>query len=205
MSGLAEKLAALDMSVLSWVSFFIRFLLPILGVIILERCVRSLLREKYESEEWGQLILPNNARIPLNHWENIIGRSAASDVLMDYPTVSRSHSALIRNDKGEWTLYDLESKGGVELNGRRIVESAPIKSGDVVSLAGVELVFVSMSRENERQQAKSRRKPGRIVRQGRTLAVLTELQILLAVQLCIAAGDELTLTIPAAFAGLGEE
>ena len=33
---------------------------------------------------------------------------------------SRQHAALCRNEEGEWTLYDLDSKGGVLLNGEKV-------------------------------------------------------------------------------------
>jgi hypothetical protein len=137
----------------------VRFLIPLLALVVLERCVRSLLREKYDGEEWGCLLLPNGGRITLFHWENIIGRSRATDALLDYPTVSRNHAALIRDAQGSWRIYDLKSKTGVSVNGREIVESVPVQSGDVISLGGVEMTFVAISKRKEREQALRRHKP----------------------------------------------
>ena len=85
----------------------VRFLIPLLALVVLERCVRSLLREKYDGEEWGCLLLPNGGRITLFHWENIIGRSRATDALLDYPTVSRNHAALIRDAQGSWRISSM--------------------------------------------------------------------------------------------------
>jgi cell division protein FtsW len=196
---LSEFMSGFSGDILSWCSLLIRFLLPILAFIIVMRCIKSLLSEKHEGEEWGYLSLPNGSRMPLNHWENIIGRSKASDIFMDYPTLSRSHAAVIRDDKGRWTVYDLESKGGVYVNGTHVEGEMSIKSGDVITLAGVDLVFVPLTKQEERIQAESRRRPGRIIRPGGTLVFLTEFQVLMAAQLCIASIEDFHVAVPISF------
>ena len=75
-------------------------MLAALAVLILVRCVRSLISGSYENERWGFLSLPNGARMYLSHWENTIGRAKSSDVCIQYPTMSRSHAAIIRDDGG---------------------------------------------------------------------------------------------------------
>ena len=52
-------------------------LVAVLAVLIVWRCAASLLRGRTEEEHWGFVSLPNGAKLPLNHWENIIGRRAA--------------------------------------------------------------------------------------------------------------------------------
>ena len=185
-----------------YVTLIIRIILPLLAILILARCITSLLSEKYEGEEWGYLSLPNGSRINLAHWENIIGRAKASDVYMEYPTLSRTHAAVIRDDKGNWTVHDLESKAGITVNGKPVHSSAPIKSGDVILLGGIELVFMAMTKEEEIEQARWRQRPGRTIKPGLTLFLLTEFQILLGLQHCIAAGEELSIVIPISFAAL---
>ena len=113
---------------------FVRFLLPVLAGAILWRAVRSLLRAPHTPETWGQLSLPGGGSVPLTHWENILGRGKSADVRLNYPSVSRQHAALCRNEKGEWTLYDLDSKGGVLLNGEKVENSAPVRMGDKIGL-----------------------------------------------------------------------
>ena len=198
----AELMSGFSSEIFLYFTFIIRFMLPFLAAIILSRCIRSLLSEKYESEEWGYLSLPNGARIGLSHWENIIGRAKASDVFMEYPTLSRTHAAVIRDARGQWSVYDLASKGGVTVNGREVSGNAAIKSGDVIKLGGVELVFVAHSKTKEREQAQYRTRPGKVVRQWVTLVFLTEFQILLGIQLCISQGDSLTMATPLSFAAL---
>ena len=78
----------------------IRYLLPIFALLVLVRCGKSLLREKFEPEEWGILTMAGGIKYTLYHWENTIGRAKSSDVCINYPTVSRSHGAIIRDSGG---------------------------------------------------------------------------------------------------------
>lgn len=180
----------------------IRIILPILAVMILYRCVKSYFSEKQENEVWGYLTLPNGSRIELNHWENVIGRAKSSDVLLEYPTLSRSHAAFIRDDKANWTVYDLDSKGGILLNGEEVDYSASVKHGDVLSLAGVQMVFLAVSNEQERRQARARKRPGKTVKPGLTFMYLTEFQFLLAAELIMSPNIEDYMPVLISFTGL---
>ena len=197
MERIGEILYDID-GIFSYATMIVRFLLTALAIIIVVRCIRSLLREKSEPENWGFLILPNGARIYLKHWENIIGRAKSCDIHMEYPTISRSHAALMRDDKGNWRIYDVQSKSGVVLDGKMIQtgEGVPVSSGAVLELGGVELVFVSIDKESEYEQAAARTRPGRMYKQRTTLLFLTEFQLLLGLQLCIAKGNELSPALP---------
>ena len=196
-----EALAGLDGDLATYATMIIRFILPALAIIIVTRCARSLLREKSEEEIWGQLRLPNGTILDLNYWENVIGRAASSDVFMEYPTISRNHAALIRDDKGNWRVYDVESKTGVVVNGKKIEskDGVPVKSGDNIELGGVSLKFTAADNTDEYEQSVHRTRPGQFFKQRTTLIFLTEFQLLLGLQLCIAAGDALTLTLPICF------
>ena len=103
------------------------------------------------------LTLPNGAQEPLTNWENILGRGGNSDVILNYPVVSRQHAALIRREDDTWTAYDLGSKGGVTVNGRAVEKSAPVQYGDVIGLGGVETVLLPLSPEEKAQRRQRRR------------------------------------------------
>ena len=199
-----EVLSRIDDNALSYVTMIIRFILPTLAVVIVTRCIRSLIREKSEAENWGYLSLPNGSRIYLNHWENVIGRAKTSDVYMEYPTLSRTHAAVIRDAKGNWKVYDIESSTGVVVNGEKIrkLDGVPIKTGDIISFGGVQLVFISTDRTSEVEQAAKRTRPGRVFRQRTTLIFLTEFQVLLGLQLCIAKGEDMIANLPISFLAL---
>ena len=155
----------------------VRYLIPVLSLIVILRCMISLFREEASPEEWGKLILSGNVSVPLTHWENTIGRARSSDIRVDVPTVSRSHGALIRDDRGNWTVYDLSSRTGIEIDHRRVKQSAPIRSGQVITVGGLDMVFLPIGPEGEREQARARRYRYNPVSQGFTLFLLTLLQL----------------------------
>ncbi len=68
-----------------------------------------------------------------------IGRSVGNHIVLDDPQVSRQHAQL-RAVRGRYLLFDLNSKGGTFVNGVRIQQST-LQPQDVISLAGVPLVF----------------------------------------------------------------
>ena len=188
--------------IFSYFTLAIRFILPLCAVVIVWRSIRSLLGREIDLEEWGFLTLPNGSKIPLNHWENIIGRARSSDVSIQYPTLSRNHAALIRDAGGSWRVYDLNSKSGVLLNGKQILDSASIKSGDILELGGVQLVFAILGKSGQAQQEKERVRPGKDIRVSMTLLYLTAFQVALGLQLCIAYDDTLTPAVPLSFLAL---
>ena len=201
---ISDTWAGFDGNLLPFASLLIRFVLPFLALVIVVRCARSLFREKSESELWGQLRLPNGSIIDLNFWENAIGRAKSSDVYLEYPTISRNHAALIRDDKGSWLAYDIESKTGVVVNGKQVEgkEGMPVNSGDTIELGGVKLVFTAADNTDEYEQAVFRTRPGRFYKQGTTLIFLTQFQLLLGLQLSISMGDALTFDLPLSFLAL---
>lgn len=78
-------------------------------------------------------------RIPLDEPLVSLGRSLDNDVIVSEPQVSRRHAQL-RRRYGHYTLYDLGSSGGTTVNGEPVQECV-LADGDVIALAGVELVF----------------------------------------------------------------
>ena len=181
-----------------WFTTLVRFLFPILALMILIRTIHSLLTVPCLPEVWAYLTLPNGAQEPLTHWENILGRGGNSDVILNYPVVSRQHAALIRREDDTWTAYDLGSKGGVTVNGRAVEKSAPVQYGDVIGLGGVETVLLPLSPE-EKAQRRQRRRAYRPVSPWLGLILLTVFQVLTAVQLTISEGANATAVIPLTF------
>ena len=183
----------------AWYTTVIRFVFPLLALMILVGAIRSLWKVKHPDEVWGYLGMANGVRLPITHWENIIGRAPACDVQLEYPSVSRQHAALIREEDGSWTVYDLGSKGGVKVNDLPVDEYAVVEDGDTVSFGGIPTMLVPISAEEKRRQMAERRMEGRPAGMWGALVLLTLFQLLTAVQLIIAAGDEATVTIPLTF------
>ena len=184
-----------------WYTAVVRWIMPVLALVILIVAIRSLIQVKNPAEIWGYISLPNGARIPLRHWENTLGRAASSDVVLNYPTVSRTHAVIIRDDNGGWTVTDLSSKTGVLVQGKQISGPKSVKPGDVISIGGVELVLIPVSNE-EKQRQRSERMAMRPVPPWGSLLLLTLFQALTATEFVMVYGDSLNPLIPVAFAGL---
>ena len=56
-----------------------KYVLIILSLVTIFRCIRSMLSERYEPEVWAYMN-HNGTVHSLTHWENIIGRSHSSDL-----------------------------------------------------------------------------------------------------------------------------
>ena len=183
----------------AWFTTLARFIFPVLALLILVRVIKSLLTVPHLSEVWAYLSLPSGGDEPLTHWENILGRAPASDVQLNYPTVSRQHAALVRGEDEAWTVYDLDSKGGVTVNGRAVEGQAPLAYGDVLALGGVETVLLSVSPEEREERRKRRRSEERPASPWPSLILLTVFQVLTALQLILAAGDGASVSVPLTF------
>ena len=72
--------------------------------------------------------------------ETTIGRDATScDFILDDDSISAEHSR-VKEEQGQFVLYDLGSTNGTYLNGSRIQRSALI-DGDVILVGDTKLVF----------------------------------------------------------------
>ena len=179
-----------------------RFLLPLLALWVLTRCVRSMLRERYEPETWAYLVDTNGERHPVNHWECIVGRARSADVELEAPSVSRIHASLQRDADGYWTVTDLRSKGGTFVNGAVAEKDAYVRDGDVLDFAGEELVFQEVTRDEREWLERRRTAPGRYVGPGVTLLILTLFQAFLTLEYTVTADEAYLVNICLGFLAL---
>ena len=84
------------------------YVLAFFAVWIVARCARSMLSERYVPEVWGYLELPDGTSRAIEHWECILGRAKASDIVLTGEGIERSHAAIQRSGAGEWTLSALD-------------------------------------------------------------------------------------------------
>ncbi len=85
------------------------------------------------------LIIEGVKVFPLKQTVVNIGRRLDNTLVIDDPRVSRNHVQL-RAIKGRYVIFDLNSTGGTFVNGQRTNQSV-LYPGDVISLAGVSLIF----------------------------------------------------------------
>jgi len=75
-----------------------------------------------------------------------LGRDSCNDIHLDDARVSRLHAQL-RLIRGRYVIFDLDSTGGTLVNGVA-VSSQALKPGDVITLAGLPLVYGVEAEEN---------------------------------------------------------
>ena len=152
------------------------------SILTLFRCLRSLLSERYESEVWAYVRVAGE-RIPITHWENIIGRAPSSDVRVFAPGVSRVHAVISRDDQGKWKIYDVFSRGGVWVNDRRTdYDGFPLHNGDTINLAGTKITFIEPEDDKLRRIEQTRTTAGGSVSPLLTLIWLLLFQLSLLMQ-----------------------
>ena len=137
-------------------------ILILLSFAILVRCLRSMLREEYDPETWAYLRYGRD-RLPVQHWEVIIGRSPDADVYIPEREIARSHAILRRNDLGEWRVYD-------------------VNNGDILNLNGICVRFEDLSMEKRERLESKRSGVGRRYSPSLTLLMLTAFQLFLLLQ-----------------------
>lgn len=174
----------------------LRYLFPVLALLILGRCAKSLLVFEKEPEIWAWLADPKGERLPVTHWETLLGRSKACDVVLDYPTISRSHGVLTRYDDGSWSISDVGSKGGIQVNGVD-TKMEVVSYGDTITLGGIPFQLLPITKKQEVIQASVRTRAGKEIKPAATMFFLTMFQLLAALQLMFQA--EKPLEIASAF------
>lgn len=134
-------------------TLILRFLQPLLALLIVYHIFTSM--RSHRRAEQPLILLDNlNTRdqIPVMYWENSIGRSKTSDIMLADPTVSRDHAVLYRREEG-WLVDDTGSKSGVRVNGRKINVTAPVHIGDSIAVGTTTLVMRKANRPNAQKSS----------------------------------------------------
>jgi len=72
-----------------------------------------------------------------------VGRASDNQIVVDHPTISRHHG-WIKEDKGEFTVFDIGSANGTFVNDERINAPHQLQTGDIVRFGEVEFVFTKV-------------------------------------------------------------
>ncbi len=79
--------------------------------------------------------------LELSPGEFMIGRSAACQLSLDDPLVSRNHAKLLVTDEAV-VVEDLGSRNGIRLNGERVTGMQELAHGDVLSVGSQKLTLL---------------------------------------------------------------
>ncbi len=85
------------------------------------------------------MLLWDGRDLALDKSVTVIGRSSGCDVVVDDPNVSRRHAEIRRLGEG-YSLVDLGSTNGTEVNGQRVGETS-LMNGDVIGVGTTRLTF----------------------------------------------------------------
>ena len=72
-----------------------------------------------------------------------IGRAPDNQIVVDHPTISRHHG-WIKEDKGEFLVFDVGSANGTFVNDERIEAPRQLQNGDIVRFGEVEFAFTKV-------------------------------------------------------------
>lgn len=116
-----------------------RVIIVLVVALIIYKCFSSMRRRKRQESPLVMLYNETARRkIPVLFWENSIGRSKSNDIVIEDPTVSRSHCVLLRRKEG-WFVSDVGSKSGTKINGRRISTRRKIEIDDAFTIGSTTL------------------------------------------------------------------
>ncbi len=168
-----------------------RYVAPVLGVIVLLRCIKPILFFRKEPEVWGWLFKEDEEKIPITHWETVIGRSRRSDVCLDDPKVQKNHAVLTRYDDGSWTITAV---GDAPVYvGKKQVDIAVLQAEDEITIGSTKMILEPITHLQEKHLASLRTKASSVAHSFFSLLFLTAFQCLCA--LCYA------VSLPTAQAG----
>ncbi len=121
----------------------LRILLGIYAIFIVFHCFASMRRHKRPEKPLVMLFNQRfGIKIPVLFWENSIGRAKGSDIVIEDPTVSRSHCVLLRRKEG-WFISDSDSKSGTKVNGETIKNGRKkVNINDVITVGGTSLTLM---------------------------------------------------------------
>ena len=172
---------------LEYMSAMSKYFIIILSICVIVRCIRSMLSDHLQDEVWGYLIY-GKQKLPIKHWENIIGRGSTADIRINLRGINKTHAIFMRRDTGEWRIHDVFSKGGVWVNGFKVgPEGYPVRDSDAINLAGHMLTFKVITTETRRRLESGRLAAGKRVRPGVTLFELSVIQLFFIVQFIMSA------------------
>jgi cell division protein FtsW (lipid II flippase) len=128
-------------------------------------------------------------KIPIKYWENSIGRSGYSDVILQDSAVSRNHGVLFRREDG-WLIADTGSKSGIKVNGKQIKESTKLHIGDTMQMGFSELSLEKTSQDMQNSATcKKGDKEPILIPAGVILFIITIFTFLMAAETCVQEGN----------------
>ncbi len=175
--GIFEALQQMDETYINVYIGALRYVAPVLVLLLLIRVMRPLLTFRRKPEVWAYLCFEDGTKLPVHHWENVIGSSKRSDIVLPGANISKFHAVLTRYDDGSWSIYRVESASEVRINGKRIAIRA-IQPEDVITLGETEMTLQPVTPKQEKHLLKLRQNGSGISAGTVNLILLSIFQLL---------------------------
>ena len=119
----------------------LRVLMPVYAIVIVYQCYAAMRRRRRPEKPLVTLYNPaTGLKLPVLFWENSIGRSKSSDIVVDDPAVSRNHCVLLRRKDG-WFVTDTGSKSGTYVNGKKTRGRTRVLIDDTITVGNSDFEF----------------------------------------------------------------
>lgn len=140
---ITRRMPVLDMTVIYDLAIVaLRVLMPVYAIIIVYQCYAAMRRRRRPEKPLVTLYnTVTGQKLPVIFWENSIGRSKSSDIVVDDPAVSRNHCVLLRRASG-WYICDTGSKGGTYVNGEAAEGRTRVLIDDVINVGNSQFQFL---------------------------------------------------------------
>ncbi len=79
-----------------------------------------------------------------------IGRNYDNTIVLDDDSISRNHVLLQRLHAGTFLIFDLGSRNGTLVNGKRLLAPAVLRDGDVITIGKIEITFYHQGQDADR-------------------------------------------------------
>ena len=178
----------------------LRYLAPALMGFLLFRTIRPLLTFHREPEIWAWLCLEDGRKLPITHWENVIGSHKRSDVIINASNIEKSHAVITRYDDGSWSIAETASNGSIFVNNKRVA-FAPLAETDKISIGGIKMKLQPMNKRQEGRLAQLRT-PARPLDSLANLLLLSMLQCFCAISYLMRCGGNYATEIVVGFSGI---
>ena len=103
-----------------WILNLSRVVMIVCSLSVIIRCLRSMLRDRYDPETWAFLKLGKQQLLPVTHWENLLGRSRSADLQLEGTDVRRFHAVLRRTEDGAWRTVSCGTEAAQTDNPREL-------------------------------------------------------------------------------------
>lgn len=150
---------------MDFITVFSRFTIPLITIIILVKCLMTLLLGHPTEKTYGYIInMMTGERYALNMWETSIGRSPSNDIVIKYDLIPRFQAVITRRIDG-WYIYDVFAKSNIKINGKAFSKKSTVSQGDIITFADLNFRF-EITNDPVQRVGKKKKSPGQAQSRG---------------------------------------